>query len=181
MKCFDYKLVTELLALCPKRCKKSYLVISSNFLVRVFRQCTFARYALNGHNYFCLQDNEIRCCEVKIMGASQTLFEVANLWFISNIFQSLTELVELGGQWGICIPPPYFDRFKSKTFSIRRPCGTGAIAPHSFEISWNYKKWENFQLDTKKDSPLLWQSVGCYKRERTEKVAVERFTLIHVR
>ena len=73
LKYFECKLVTELLALCPKRCKKVISLFSRTFLVRVFRQCTFARYALNGHNYFCLQDNEIRCCEVKprekLMGA----------------------------------------------------------------------------------------------------------------
>ena len=66
-----------LLALCPKRCIKVYSLFSPTFLVRVFRQCTFARYVLNGHNYFCLQDNEIRCCEVK---PREKIMETNTFW-----------------------------------------------------------------------------------------------------
>ena len=119
---------------------KSYLVISSKILVRVFRQCTFARYVLNGHNYFCLQDNEIRCCEVKPReknNGGQTFFEVAKLHFISNlyeIFLSLTEPVETGGQGGGIFASLILTDLKSKPVH-HKTLDTGAVAPHSFEIS----------------------------------------------
>ena len=144
-KYFNFKLVTELLALCPKRCIKVYSLFSPTFLVRVFRQCTFARYVLNGHNYFCLQDNEIRCCEVK---PREKIMETNTFWSCKHKihFTPIWNILifnKAGGTRGV---GGYFDQFKSETFSIKRPCDTRAVAPHSFEILWNCKNEKNCNL-----------------------------------